>query len=33
MYNRAHRGRSIAVVFLFVISAPGVAIHVTPVGR
>jgi hypothetical protein len=32
MYNRAHRATSIAVVVLFVISAPGIVIHVTPVG-
>ena len=32
MFNRAHRTTSIAVVLLFVISAPGVVIHVSPVG-
>ncbi len=32
MFNRAHTRTSIAVVLLFVISAPGVIIHVNPVG-
>jgi hypothetical protein len=32
MYDRAHTPRSVAVVLLFVISAPGVVIHVSPVG-
>ena len=32
MFNRAHTTTSIAVVLLFVISAPGVIIHVNPVG-
>ena len=32
MFDRAHTRTSIAVVLLFVISAPGVIIHVNPVG-
>jgi hypothetical protein len=32
MFDRAHSARSIAVVLLFVISAPGVFLHVSPVG-
>ena len=32
MFNRAHTRTSIAVVLLFVISAPGIVIHVSPVG-
>jgi hypothetical protein len=32
MFDRAHSARSIAVVLLFVISAPGVVLHVSPVG-
>jgi hypothetical protein len=32
MFNRAQTRTSIAVVLLFVISAPGIAIHVSPVG-
>lgn len=32
MFHRAHATRSIAVVLLFVISAPGVVFHVSPVG-
>jgi hypothetical protein len=32
MFDRTYRTRSIAVVLLFVISAPGIAIHVSPIG-
>ena len=32
MYNRANRASSIAVIVLFVISAPAIVIHVNPVG-
>jgi hypothetical protein len=32
MFNRAYTRTSIAVVLLFVISAPGVVIHVSPIG-
>jgi hypothetical protein len=32
LYRRANTARSVAVVLLFVISAPGVAIYVTPFG-
>jgi hypothetical protein len=32
LYRRANTARSVAVVILFVISAPGIAIHVTPFG-
>jgi hypothetical protein len=31
-YRRANTATSVAVVLLFVISAPGIAIHVTPFG-
>ena len=32
MFDRTYRARSIAMVLLFVISAPGIALHVSPVG-
>jgi hypothetical protein len=32
LYQRAHTFSSVAVVFLFVLSAPGIIIHVTPFG-
>jgi hypothetical protein len=32
MFDRAHTARSVAVVLLFVISAPGIVFHVSPVG-
>jgi hypothetical protein len=32
LYRRAHTASSVAVVALFVISAPGIVIHVTPFG-
>ena len=32
LYRRAHTATSIAVVVLFVISAPGIVTHVTPFG-
>jgi hypothetical protein len=32
LYRRAHTASSVAVVFLLLISAPGIAIHVTPFG-
>ena len=32
LYRRAHTASSVAVVVLFLISAPGIVIHVTPIG-